>query len=145
MKSKKMSRRDFITKSSLITAGATAGMSALASPTVLGANEKIRVGFIGVGNRGTQLLEMFMLSPDVEVAALCDVYEPYINRDRSAVNKRYLVTGKVPQMDVQFDKNVRLYKDFRKLLEQNNRMIYNIQRLFAEIRSIFWPCSGATN
>ena len=70
MNEKSISRRKFIAKSSLVTAGATVGLSALARPSVLGANDKIRVGFIGVGNRGIQLLEMFMTNEDVEVAAL---------------------------------------------------------------------------
>ena len=34
---------------------------------VIGANDKVRVGFIGVGNRGTQLLHLFMEQPDCEV------------------------------------------------------------------------------
>ena len=40
------------------------------------ANERVRVGFIGVGNRGTQLLHGFMAQDDVDIVALCDVYEP---------------------------------------------------------------------
>lgn len=32
----------------------------------------------------------FMNEPDCEVAALCDVYEPYILRDRSKVDPRYI-------------------------------------------------------
>ena len=48
-----------------------------------GANEKIHVGFIGIGNRGTQLLTRFLQQDDVQVVALCDVYEPYLNRRSS--------------------------------------------------------------
>lgn len=44
--------------------------------------------FIGLGNRGTDHLNWFMENEDVEVAALCDVYELYIRRDRSAVIQR---------------------------------------------------------
>ena len=44
-------------------------------------SDRVRVGFIGVGNRGGQLLDGFAAQPDVEVAALCDVYEPYLQRD----------------------------------------------------------------
>jgi len=120
MKEKDISRRKFIAKSSLVAAGATVGISALANPSVLGANDKIRVGFIGIGNRGTQLLNLFMENKDVEVAALCDVYEPYVKRDRSAVHQRYLDLGKVPNMGDGFDKKVKLYSDFRKMLEQKD-------------------------
>ena len=57
----KTTRRGFLKKSSLAVAGMTvAGIAnnAAAAPLVdskkrvLGANDKIRVGFIGVGNRG---------------------------------------------------------------------------------------------
>ncbi len=37
--------------------------------SALGANDKIRVGFIGSGNRGTQLMQWFMNNP-LRVAAL---------------------------------------------------------------------------
>jgi hypothetical protein len=37
---------------------------------VTGANDKIRVGFIGVGNRGTQVLHLFINEPDFEIAGL---------------------------------------------------------------------------
>ena len=40
---------------------------------MLGANERVRLGFIGVANRGMQLLGAFLENPDVEIAALCDV------------------------------------------------------------------------
>ena len=68
------------------TVGVAAGLNTFSSSEkarVFGANDKIRVGFIGIGNRGSQLLALFMKEPDCEVAALCDVYEPYLLRDRS--------------------------------------------------------------
>jgi len=40
---------------------------------ILGANDKARLAFIGVANRGGQLLSSFMKSPDASIAALCDV------------------------------------------------------------------------
>ena len=86
------SRRNFLQKSMLATTGATLSgpiIGSLASGKVLGANDRVRVGFIGVGNRGSQLLERFMANKDVEVAALCDVYKPYTTRDKSEVDKRW--------------------------------------------------------
>jgi predicted dehydrogenase len=66
-------------------------------------------------------MHAFMKNEDVEVAALCDVYEPYILRDRSKVSKRYdELGGRIPQMGENFDKSVKRYKDFRKLLEQKD-------------------------
>ena len=78
------------------------------------------MGFIGLGNRGSQLLSWFMENDDVEVAALCDVYEPYIFRDRSKVSERYLKIGKVPKLGQPIASNVKKYKDYRRLLEQND-------------------------
>jgi predicted dehydrogenase len=123
MNDKRLTRRSFIARSALATAGAAIGLEGIAlSPhgRRVGPNDRIRMGFIGVGNRGTQLMTMFMGNEDVEVAALCDVYEPYLNRDRSSVNQRYLDTDKVPPMKTRFGKDVKRYKDFRKLLEQKD-------------------------
>lgn len=117
------SRRDFLKRSAMTAAGVTVGISAMNASVfarTLGANDKIRVGFIGLGNRGTQLLERFMANKDVEVAALCDVYEPYTLRDRSKVNTRWLEIGKVPEMGEKFANKPKRYNDFRKLLEQKD-------------------------
>jgi predicted dehydrogenase len=39
----------------------------------------VRVGFIGVGNRGDQVLDAFLQQPDVEIAAVCDIHQPYVD------------------------------------------------------------------
>ena len=121
--SNKTTRRDFITKSTIAAAGVGLGTGIFpVSGKVLGANEKIRMGFIGVGNRGSQLLAQFMANPDCEVAALCDVYEPYMTRNRSEVHPRYLqdMGGQIPRMGEQFPVKPTQYKDFRKLLEDKS-------------------------
>jgi predicted dehydrogenase len=69
----------------------------------VGSNDRIRLGFIGVGNRGDQLLDAFLAQPDAEVVALCDVYEPYL----PAAQKK--AGGKA-----------QLHHDFRKLLDQKD-------------------------
>ena len=118
-------RREFVAKSTLATAGISIGINALASvktKRVFGANDKIRMGFIGVGNRGSQLLHLFMKNKDIEVTALCDVYEPYMLRDRSKVDPRYIkdLGGRIPNLGEQFNKAPKLYNDYRKLLEDKN-------------------------
>jgi len=116
---KLISRRDFITKSTIAAVGIRLG----AMPgSVLGANDKIRMGFIGVGNRGSQLLNLFMNNSDCEVAALCDIYEPYMSRNRNEVDLRYLndMSGNVPRMGEKFPIKPTLYKDWRKLLEDKS-------------------------
>lgn len=41
---------------------------------ILGANDRVRIGMIGVGNRGEELLEQVIKVPNVEVVAIADVY-----------------------------------------------------------------------
>ena len=120
-------RRNFLKSTAVLTAGLTAaaGANVFAAPvpgSVLGANDKIRMGFIGIGNRGTELLGLFMQQPDCEVAALCDIYEPYLQRDRSKVNQRWidLLESKVPKMGEQFPTKPKTFTDFRKLLEDKS-------------------------
>lgn len=118
-------RRAFIAKSALTTAAISVGLNTLTSAEqsrIIGANDKIRMGFIGIGNRGSQLLELFMKNKDVEIVALCDIYEPYLQRDRSKVDPRYLAdrAGTVPEMAEKFPVQPKLYNDYRKLLEDKN-------------------------
>jgi predicted dehydrogenase len=56
-----------------------AASTAFSRRSVLGAAERVRVGFIGVGNRGDQVLDAFLEQPDVEIAAVCDLYRPYVD------------------------------------------------------------------
>lgn len=121
----KTTRRAFIAKTGMVTAGMTLGvnqMSALSYNRIIGANEKIRVGFIGAGNRGSQLLHTFMDMADCEVAALCDVYEPYITRDHTKVNHRYIRDRpeQIPKMGEVFLNNVERYPEYRKLLDNKS-------------------------
>lgn len=124
-KSNLTTRREFITKTGMATAGMTlgvAGMSAVSCGRSIGPNDKIRVGFIGIGNRGTQVMDLFIAEPDCEVAALCDIYQPYLDRDHSRVNPRYLelMGDKVPKMGENFPASVAKYTDYRKLLDDKS-------------------------
>lgn len=116
-------RRKFIKQSTLTSAAfamSTNAFSSILDPSAMGSNQKIRMGFIGLGNRGTQLLNWFMENPDVEVVALCDVYQPYVLRDRTKVADRYLETGKVPKMDENLGSGIKRYSDYRELLDQKD-------------------------
>lgn len=71
-------RRDF-TRSALVAA-ATAAMPAVArAGRVIGANDCVRIGCIGMGYRGVQVLFAFTAHKDAEIASRCDVYEPYLH------------------------------------------------------------------
>lgn len=92
---KKISRREF-SKAIALTGTAVA----FGNLRLMGANERIRLGFIGLGNRGDQVLDAFLEHKDAEVVALCDIYQPYIDFAAKKV-------GGAPKQ----------FKDYRKLLE----------------------------
>ncbi len=66
-----MKRRNFISKSLLYTSSAALFPKILTGATI--EQKKVRLGFIGVGLRGRNHLEMAMFRPDVEVVAICDI------------------------------------------------------------------------
>ncbi len=71
-----------ITRRSFIIAS---GLTALASTRAFGANDTIRVGVIGAGNRMRGLLDAAdVVGPRYEIVAASDVYEPH----RDAIQKR---------------------------------------------------------
>ena len=63
-------RRDFLQKAAL----GTAALLAYPPARVLGANDRLRVGMIGVGNRGQDLLKEIMAVPNTQLVAIADVY-----------------------------------------------------------------------
>ena len=121
----KTTRRRFLKSSTKTAASVALGLNLAGAPlirSVLGSNEKIRVGFIGVGNRGTQLLQSFLTQSDVEVAALCDAYEPYLARDYSKVDKKLIdsIGDRIPKMTEKLPDDVARYKDFRRILDRKD-------------------------
>lgn len=61
------SRRNFISLASGIA-------GTLAASRVLGANDRIRIGIIGVGDRGMQIVREAAECPNTEIAGICDIY-----------------------------------------------------------------------
>jgi predicted dehydrogenase len=55
------------------------GLTALSSTRVLGANDTVRLGLIGAGQRGTYLLDAAEKAGSYQIVAVSDVYAP--NRD----------------------------------------------------------------
>ncbi len=90
-----LSRRNF-TKSVVVASAA----ATLRPWRVLGANDRVRVGFIGLGNRGDQVLDGFLAQPDAEVVAICDLNESYLDFASKKIGS-----------------NPKRYKDYRALLE----------------------------
>ena len=63
-------RRDFIKRSAL----GTAAMLVYPPSRVLGANDLVRVGMIGVGGRGQELLKQVLGTPNAQLVAIADIY-----------------------------------------------------------------------
>jgi len=70
------------TRRTFTKAGATAalGLTAAEAARARGANDRIRLGFIGVANRGGQLMTAFLNHDDMEIAALCDVSKSTLDK-----------------------------------------------------------------
>lgn len=101
-----MDRRGFLSQSGKAAASVVAGATVLAASrrAVASAEEKITLGFIGLGGRGEALLQGFAQRPDCEIAALCDV-----NRERLHTVQKYA--------EEQFGSKIAVYEDLRKMLK----------------------------
>jgi predicted dehydrogenase len=70
---------------------------------VLGANEKVRVGFIGAGLIGLRHIEDFKKQRDVDMAAVSDIYQARMEKAQAACGP-----------------NAKGYQDFRKMLDDKD-------------------------
>jgi predicted dehydrogenase len=85
------------------TMAAAGAATALSRMRVLGANDRVRLGFIGLGNRGDQVLDGFLVHKDAEVVALCDLWHPYLDFAAKKI-------GSSPKQ----------FKEYRKLLDMKD-------------------------
>ena len=96
-------------------AGAATGAAAIALAPFVSAAEssskKISMGFIGVGARGTVLLQAVLAYADVEVPALCDINQENLTRALDIVEK---ARGKRPEGYSNGP------EDYRRLLERGD-------------------------
>src|SRR3954463_3130938 len=103
----RITRRDFNRTAAAVGLGTAAtgasATTALSAGRVWGANERIRLGFIGLGNRGDQVLDAFLEHKDAEVVAVCDLYQPYLDFAAKKI-------GTSPEQ----------YHDYRKLLDRQD-------------------------
>jgi predicted dehydrogenase len=80
MSENKQSRRGFIVDSARGAVAAGLTLSASSWNKVLGANDRVRLGVIGTGLRGGDVMSVFQKFPEVEVAALCDCYDQHLKQ-----------------------------------------------------------------
>jgi predicted dehydrogenase len=71
----------------LLTAAGAAFTTSLFTGRVKGANDRIAVGFIGLGAMGSGNLGYAMKTPDAQPVAVCDVYQPHLERAEAAAKK----------------------------------------------------------
>jgi predicted dehydrogenase len=88
---RKLDRRSFLGTAAGVVAGSAFATTASSYNRILGANDRIALGHIGVGNRGTELHTMVSHLKDkykIEAIAVCDLWKD--NRERAAAaTERY--------------------------------------------------------
>jgi predicted dehydrogenase len=67
-----MNRREFVRSGAALTAAAS--VTARSYAAIVGANNRVRLGIIGLGRRATIVGSAFAQDPRVDIVALCDVY-----------------------------------------------------------------------
>jgi predicted dehydrogenase len=94
----KVNRREFLQKGAVIAAGTAAvGSSALSYGRIPGANDRISLGHIGIGSRGSELDGMIAklgATKNVEMTAVCDLWTTNLDSAVAANQKYY---GKAPR------------------------------------------------
>ena len=86
-----------------LAAAATAATAASYSRAADSPSEKIRIGCIGVANRGSQVIDAFMPHDDCEIVAVCDVDSVTLDK---AVEK--------------LDGKPKPYRDFRQVIDRDD-------------------------
>jgi predicted dehydrogenase len=82
-----MNSQSSIARREVLATAATALTTALFTGNVKGANDRIAVGFIGLGAMGSGNLGYAMKVPDMQPVAVCDVYKPHEQRAVAAAKK----------------------------------------------------------
>ncbi|QNF33729.1 Gfo/Idh/MocA family oxidoreductase [Adhaeribacter swui] len=101
------SRREFIKKAGLGSVGLAFGMSAKSYASIMGANDRVRMGFVGVNGRGNGMTKNFARQVGCEVVYVCDV-------DATAMAKTIAGLENISK------KKPKGVKDFRTILNDKN-------------------------
>ncbi|WP_066632440.1 Gfo/Idh/MocA family oxidoreductase [Labilibacter marinus] len=110
---KNLSRRSFLKKSAVVAGGAMVAPTIISS-CVKGANDKILIGHIGVGNMGSVALRnWFMPIPDALNVATCDPF-----KDRR-VGRAQWIDRTYKEKEIAAPQ-AKAYRDFEELLERKD-------------------------
>jgi predicted dehydrogenase len=107
---KVISRRQFVTSSSLAALALSAGSGPFirsARAQEPGANSKVRIGLIGCGGMGQGDLECFFLNPEVDCPVICDIDDAMLAKATDICQKK---RNSKPET----------VKDFRKILDRKD-------------------------
>jgi predicted dehydrogenase len=94
---RKVDRRSFLNTAAGVVAGTAFASTALSYDRIIGANDRIALGHIGVGNRGTGLHMMASRlkgTHNVETVAVCDLWKTNLERAVSNTERYY---GRAPR------------------------------------------------
>jgi predicted dehydrogenase len=83
-------RRDFVKAASVAAVYTLAGGRPVAKAA--GANDKLGLGFIGVGIRGSGLMQDFAKNPASRFVAVCDLYDGYLQHAREFCKEKLDIT-----------------------------------------------------
>src|SRR5215208_2205983 len=114
-----MSQTNRIDRRRFLKASVATGAAAAIAPTIIPSSalgrdgavapsERVVVGGIGIGNRGTYDLGCFLEQSDVQFAAVCDVKEARRLAVKKRVDELYGYQG------------CDMYRDFRELLDRSD-------------------------
>jgi predicted dehydrogenase len=85
-----INRRQFVqsVSSAALSGAVFSGRSILAEPAPAhAANDRVQIGIIGPGSRGQELIRQLLHVPGVEIAAVCDIYDPRFQQVDRLVGK----------------------------------------------------------
>src|SRR5690349_19068147 len=90
---------DSVSRRKVIGALAATALPAASYERILGANDRIQIGLLGVGHRSSGHREMLKLTsktdPKFDVRSVCDLWS--VNRERAAADVQKLFAGPKPK------------------------------------------------
>ena len=98
-----MESKSSLPRRQVLTAAATAFTTSLFTGNVKGANDRVSVGFIGLGAMGSGNLGYALKIPEAQPVAICDIYQPHVERALEAARKAGV-------------NDLKVVKDFRNVL-----------------------------